>query len=130
MKLQDLPQAIQEKLNAERAVLCKNWYENDAYRITLVSEDGKRFFTAIRKQSAYTNDKGAYMPYGGGSEWHLAYGAVQFDYETELMGNGREYFWRKGKTYGKSANGTIIPKKVNTKKEVLDVVKQIGLFEI
>jgi hypothetical protein len=130
MKLQDLPQEIQGRLNAERVLLSKCWYKNDSYHITLVSEDGRRFFTAVRKQSPYCNSKGAYMPFGGGSEWHLAYGVVQFDYETEPMGNGKKYFWTKGKTYGKSANGTVIPKKVNTKEEVLEIAKQIGLFEI
>lgn len=42
---------------------------------------------------------------------------------------GYDYVLCRGKTYSKSANGTIIPASVKTKKEVLSIAKAIGILK-
>ena len=41
-----------------------------------------------------------------------------------------EYSWRKSTIFAKSSNGTIIPMRVDSKKKVMDIVKNIGIFEV
>ena len=67
------------------------------------------------------------MPFGGGSEWTLQYGCIGFSRKKQVM--GYDYELCRGKTYSKSANGTIIPASVKTKKEVLSIAKAIGIFD-
>ena len=71
--------------------------------------------------------KGNYMPFGGGSEWPLQYGCIGFSRKKQVM--GYDYELCHGKTYSKSANGTIIPAAVKTKKEVLSIAKAIGILK-
>ena len=70
---------------------------------------------------------GNYMPFGGGSEWTLQYGCIGFSRKKQVM--GYDYELCRGKTYSKSANGTIIPAAVKTKKEVLSIAKAIGILK-
>lgn len=46
------------------------------------------------------------------------------------MGQKTYYWVKSNKTFGKSSNGTIIPTKVGTKKEVLEIAKNIGILVI
>ena len=64
---------------------------------------------------------------GGGSEWTLQYGCIGFSRKKQVM--GYDYELCRGKTYSKSANGTIIPASVKTKKEVLSIAKAIGILK-
>ena len=131
MLLSELPIEIQEILRAERLTLCEKWYKNTGYEVCLVNKEGTRYFYAIRKQFEYTNDRGGYMPFGGGSDWHISYGKILWDRTKQVMGNDYDYFWTKtSNLFAKSANGTIIPKRVGTKKEVIELVKAIGIFNL
>lgn len=70
------------------------------------------------------------MPFGGGSHWSIAYGEVRWDMRRNPIGE-YEYFWvLSNKKFGRSKNGTEIPKQVSTKKEALAIAKAIGIFNI
>lgn len=128
MKFNELPVAVQERLNRERLTLKDKNYSG-AYDIRLYNDAGTRYFSARRKQYSWNNDKGAYMPFGGGSRWYISYGCVQFERFRNPVGE-IDYRLCDGKTYGKSANGTVIPRELGTKKEVLAVIKSIGIFNL
>lgn len=128
MTFNELPIETQEHLNKEREDL-KGKSVNTPYMIHLYSKDGSRYFYARRVCEAWSNTKGNYMPFGGGSHWRMSYGRVQFERFRNPVGE-TDYRLCDGKTYGKSANGTVIPRELGTKKEVLAVIKSIGIFNI
>lgn len=128
MKLNELPQAIQEKLQADRKVLAQK-HINTAYTIELYNEAGTRYFRAKRCCQSWADTNGNYMPFGGGTYWIIFYGAVQFRATKSCMGTV-EYELVNGKRYDKSANGTVIPKQLQTKKQVIDLINQIGIFTL
>jgi len=67
------------------------------------------------------------MSFGGGSEWTIRYGCIGFVRRKQVI--GYDYELDYGRTYSKSANGTVIPSSVKTKKEVYGVLKAIGIFD-
>ena len=111
MKFNELPIEVQEKLNAERLDL-RNHQINNKYEVLLYNPSGTRYFHARRL--------------GGGSEWEVKYGFTGFIREKQII--GYDYRIAKGKTYSKSANGTVIPSTVKTKKEVILLIHKIGGF--
>jgi hypothetical protein len=126
MKFEELPIETQEKLRGERENLFhKNI--NDPYHIEVYNKKGTRYLVATRAQKSWNDNKGNYMPFGGGSEWTVRYGEVQFRGYINPVGK-RDYELCNGKEYRKSLNGTEIPKKIGTKKEVLELIKKIGVF--
>ena len=128
MKFNELPIEIQEQLNAEREEL-KSKHINTPYKIHIYNADGTRYFCANRVCRSWNDNKGNYMPFGGGTYWTLIYGKVQFQRYRNVMGE-TDYSLCDGDCFKKSANGTIIPSRVETKKEVLGIIKQIGIFEL
>ena len=129
MKFNELPSDKQQALNREREQL-KGKCTNTPYVIHIYNAEGTRYFYARRCCEAWSDPKtGNYMPFGGGSHWRLTYGAVQFKGYKNPVGE-RNYRLCDGKTYGKSMNGTIIPRTVGTKKEVLAIIQQIGIFKV
>lgn len=128
MKLQELPKEIQEQLARERAQLSKR-QRNTAYDVLLYNREGTRYFYAHRVSQSWSDDKGNYMPFGGGSFWAIRYGCVQFTKYKNPVGE-TDYMLCDGKQYGRSANGTDIPKRLDTKKEVIALVREIGIFTI
>ena len=99
---------------------------NNANEVLLYNQSGSRFFSARRHQRSWQDDKGNYMPFGGGSEWTVRYGCVGFARKKQVI--GYDYELAEGKLYSKSSNGTVIPSSVKTKKEVLSIAKSIGIF--
>lgn len=126
MKLSELPEDVQLKLHNSMIDL-KNHEINTSYEILKYNEQGTRYFYANRIQKSWSDNKGNYMPFGGGSEWAIKYGAVQFRSYLDPM-RCVEYELYKGKTYSKSLNGTIIPKSLNAKKDVLNLIDEINIF--
>ena len=126
--LSELPVEIQDKLKAERVSLYKTWKRNDAYHICFTNLEGTRYFLATRKSvPSYVSDR----PFGGGSYWVVRYGKILWSSKPSPVGTILyEYFWKKGQCFGKAQNGTIIPNHVATKKEVLEIAKAVGIFEI
>ena len=128
MTFNELPLDVQECLTAQQKALCAKSI-NDSYEIRIYNEAGTRYFYARRKQNEWSDDNGNYMPFGGGSSWHIRYGMVQFCRIKSTVGTC-QYEWTLGKVFGKSANGTVIPRNLKTKKEVLELIKAIGIFHI
>lgn len=126
MKFKELPIEWQEQLTHDRKRLAGRNI-NTNYAIVCYNATGTRYFRARRVQRAWNDDKGNSMPFGGGSYWTVAYGAVQFKACRNCMGE-REYELCDGERYTSSANGTVIPARVATKKEVLEILKAIGIF--
>ena len=75
MKFSELPIDTQQRLNDERSKL-SNRSINNANEVLLYNQSGSRFFSARRHQSSWQDDKGNYMPFGGGSEWTVRYVSV------------------------------------------------------
>lgn len=123
MTIQELPQEWQDRLARERSGLIGK-VVNTPYKILVYNYNAKRYFEAYRHSVATS-----WAGFGGGSYWKIRYGAVQFERGKDPFG-GVEYHLCHGKTYGKSANGTIIPKMLDTKKEVIELIKNIGIFNI
>lgn len=128
MKISELPAEIQERLAKDRQALAKKKV-NTPYEVELYNADGTRYFRARRVQHAWGDDKGNAMPFGGGSHWSVAYGAVQSSIYRSPIGTV-EYELGLGMTFRRSDNGTVIPKAVATKKEVLDIAKAIEIFNL
>jgi hypothetical protein len=125
-KLSELPIEIQTALCEERVKLCEKWKHNDAYNVCFTNAEGTRYFRAHRKTHAHPVYD---MPFGGGSTWEITYGKILWDTRKAPLGDEVEYRWiRSGKVFGKAANGTEIPKRVSTKKEVMEIAKSIGIL--
>lgn len=126
MTLKDLPQEIQDQLLADRAKLHETKKVNNAWHVAFVNKEGTRYFEAWRK-----ND---FQRWSGGCTsgwWRVRYGKVLWDRHIWPTGGGYDYFWVfSGKWFTKSQNGTEIPTDVHTKKEVLELAKKIGIFDI
>lgn len=126
MKFSELPIEVQERLNKEqKALVHKNI--NTAYNICLYNEKGTRYIVATRVCRPWSDDKGNYMPFGGGTSWNIKYGMIGFCSFRNPIGL-RDYELCKGKTFTKSANGTIIPTSLPKKSDVIDLIKSIGIF--
>lgn len=126
-KFNELPVEVQERLKNEQLNLC-NCSFNNSYEILIYNQSGTRFFRAKRYQNSWQDNKGNYMPFGGGSQWIIKYGCMGFIYKKQIM--GYDYELTYGTCYNKSKNGTIIPNSVKTKKEVIEIIKSIGIFNI
>ena len=113
MRVCDLPQDIQLQLEFGRKALASK-HINTAYAVELYNEDGTRYFEAHRCCHSWNDDKGNYMPFGGGTHWSIRYGKVQVR-EYKSCCNTKEYELVNGKRFGKSANGTEIPTTLATK---------------
>lgn len=126
MKLDDLDSKIKNELLEQRKELCSKWKQNSAYDICFTNTDGTRYFKAMRVVLSWNDDKGHYMPFGGGTYWKIIYGKIKWaTVKNPIV--GKDYVWVQSReTFSKSANGTVIPIKLKTKKEVLEIAKQIG----
>ena len=125
MHYTELPIEVQESLAEAKSRLHLKQV-NTAYEVLVYNKTGTRFFNARRVQSSWQGN-GAYMPFGGGSEWTIRYGEMGFRTCRNPFG-GIDAELRMGKTFGKSKNGTVIPNSVATKQEVLALIAQIGIF--
>jgi hypothetical protein len=124
--LTELQEEVQKALLEERLHLYETWKKNDAYHICFTNQEGTRYFRADRISLPHSTSG---MSFGGGSYWKITYGKILWDIKRAPMGDLCEYFWmRSNKIFGKSANGTIIPKRVDSKKEVIEIAKAIGIL--
>lgn len=123
MKFSELPQETQDFLKLQQSLLHKKCI-NNAYHVLLYNEKGTRYFYA-RRMSVASN----WASFGGGSYWKVSYGAIEFRATKNPIGE-LDYELCDGRTFGKSVNGTVIPKQLATKKEVIAIAQQIGIFNI
>ena len=125
MRFSELPQQVQAKLTNEMSRMHLKQV-NTAYEVCVYNKTGTRYFHARRVQSSWQGN-GAYMPFGGGSVWTINYGEMGFRSCRNPFGE-IDAELRMGKTFGKARNGTVIPSSVGTKREVLALIAQIGIF--
>lgn len=125
MQLKDLPQEIQDKLLEERKQLCEKWHRNTPWEVCFVNKEGTRYFHAYRK-----NDFAGQGCMCGW--WLVRYGEIRWRHTRKVFWGivDETYEWVESKGYAKSKNGTQIPPDVHTKKEVLEIAKAIGIFEM
>lgn len=76
MMLDDLDIDIKNSLLESRKNLCSEWKENTAYRVCFTNPEGTRYFRAVRCCVSWGDDKGNYMPFGGGTYWKITYGKI------------------------------------------------------
>ena len=100
MKFAELPIETQEQLKKDMTEL-KNKSYQDSHNIVFYNNNGTRYFTAVRVHSSWNDNKGNYLPYGGGSEWKIAYGAIRFKSYRNPMGQ-IDYELAKDKSYCKA----------------------------
>lgn len=97
--LDDLDIEIKNELLEQRKELCSKWKQNSAYDICFTNTDGTRYFKAKRVVLSWNDDKGHYMPFGGGTYWQIRYGKIKWT--TEKKSN-----WRYGLCMG-SITGNV-----------------------
>lgn len=103
MKLDDLDIKIKNKLLEQRKELCSKWKQNSAYDICFTNTDGTRYFKAKRVVLSWNDDKGHYMPFGGGTYWQIRYGKIKWATGKNPIG-GTVYVWVQSReTFSKSA---------------------------
>lgn len=123
MTIDELPIEEQNRLRETKPAFVGRRI-NSVREVLAYDKTGTRYFHAWRE---YRGSR--YGNYGNPSEWRIRYGKVQFCSEKDPFGD-IYYEWCNGKTFGKSPNGTVIPSFVGTKKEVMDVLNKIGIFDI
>lgn len=132
MKLNELPQNIQNELNADR----DNWkgtIQQNGYKVIAFNKKGTRFFIATRHCIGWQDtNTGNSMPFGGGTYWKVRYGIMNWKKITSRNPIGEvevKYIWVRGKTYSSitKTDGSIleIPAELSTKKEVMKILKQL-----
>lgn len=134
MKLNELPQDIQNKLIADR----NNWkghIASGSYGVTAYNQNGTRFFSANRRCIGWQHNEYANcsMPFGGGTYWEIKYGQIQWTYKRRKDPLGEtytEYQWVRSKYFCRTTNeetGEVveIPTRLNTKKEVMALLKKL-----
>lgn len=126
MKFSELAKEVQDRLIKEKKSLhSKNI--NTSYEVLVYNEAGSRFFNARRVQGSWQDNRGNHMPFGGGSKWIIQYGEIGFRTYRNPCGEVDAELCM-GRVFGKASNGTQIPKSVGSKKEVLELINQIGIF--
>lgn len=119
MKFSELPQEWQDKLNEERKKLhLKN--HNGKWDLTAYNKEGTRYFWAH-----YSSPVGRYDY----AHWWVKYGPVGFRSEIDKKGDKVYVLCMSQKHFDKSLNGTEIPSFVRTKKDAIEIMNKIGIFE-
>lgn len=123
-----LPQEYQDQLARMRSELKD---ENTPFAVTLYNKTGKIAFYARRCQHSWDDHKtGNHLPFGGGSYWTIRCCSIQWRPRKDLMGGGFTLELCDGPRYGKYGDGKVIPAEVSTKKEVLALAREIGVFNL
>ena len=98
-----------KKLNEERPFLCTRKIINRCREVRFYNPSGTRCFWA-RKMA-------------GEKAWYIRYGAVVISQDSD----GKYILTTSHKHhYTQSTNGTIIPRKVETRTQVMEIAGQIG----
>ena len=125
MHYRELPIEVQESLAEAKSRLHLKQI-NTAYEVLMYNKAGSRYFNARRVQGSWQGN-GVYMPFGGGSKWTIKYGEIGFKTHRNPFG-GIDAELGMGRKFDKSANGTVIPQFVASKREVLALLTAIGIF--
>ena len=125
MHYTELPIEVQKTLAEAKSRLHLKQV-NTAYEVLMYNKAGTRYFNARRVQGSWQGN-GVYMPFGGGSKWTIKYGEIGFKTHRNPFG-GIDAELGMGRKFNKSANGTVIPQFVASKREVLALLTAIGIF--
>lgn len=126
MTFQELPIEVQEQLRKDRLALKEKNF-NGAYRIILYSNDGSRYFIAKRKQPTH-GEWGGKPIFDGHSYWEIKYGRVEI--KAKRMWGDIFYELCNGVRFKKSKNGVEIPEYLDKKKDVIELIKKLEIFEL
>lgn len=120
----DIPQELIDHLKEKKKQL--QWYRNDSWNISLLNDKHNRYFLCRRRNGfkadvRFTSSLDCY--------WEVYYGEVQWKFTKNVIGD-LEVVWFRGKRFNRKKNpdGTIveIPNMVTTKKEALQLAKELG----
>lgn len=125
MTFKELPSETKKRLLEEQAQLHKK-NVNTPYCVRIYNFLGTRYFYARRVCEAWSDDKGNSMPFGGGTHWVIAYGAVAFARYRNPVGE-IDYELVDGRMFSNRGD-VCIPKRLATKKEVMALIKAIGVI--
>lgn len=100
-----------KKLNEERPFLCTRKIINRCREVRFYNPQGTRCFWAWKSS--------------GEKVWNIRYGAVVISKESDF--SDKYILTMSSKCqYNQSANGTIIPRKVESRNQVMEIAGQIG----
>lgn len=131
MKFSELPQDVQERLTKERSELYRIWHRNTAYHVCFTNKAGTRYIWAKRDNGFHRWSKCA-----GVNEWRIKYGPIVCKHSKAKNPVGEiedKYEWAMGVQYASitvDGERIDIPRFVNAKTELMDIVKRIGFFEL
>lgn len=120
MKFSELEKKHQEDLMQQIDKLV-SVVRNTPYLVDVYSKT--RHFYATRVCRSWNDDKGHYMPFGGGSYWKVVYCSLAFSRRIDPFG-GIYYEIVNGKQF--ASKGDVIVENKGTKKEVLELARQLG----
>ena len=101
------------KLNEQRRFLCTRKIINKCREVRFYNPSGTRCFWAYKAL--------------GEKKWYIHYGKVVISQQS----NGQYILtMSQSQMYNQSANGTIIPKKLESRNQVMELVKNIGTLII
>lgn len=120
MKFSELKKEYQQDLNQQIDKLV-SIVRNTPYVVNVYTKT--RHFYARRVAKSWKDDKGNYMPFGGGSYWKVIYCSLGFARRLDPFG-GIYYEIVDDKQF--TRKGDVIIENKATKKEVLELAKQLG----
>lgn len=120
MTIDELPIEAQQDLRDSKPAFVGR-HINDHREVLLYNEAGTRYFHAWRVYEGVRT-------MGNPSYWKVRYGKVQFATSKDPLG-GICYEWCNGKQFT-SVMGVEIPRGVDTKKQVLAILKQLQELNI
>lgn len=120
MKFNELKEEYQQDLMLQIDKLV-NTARNTPYVVNVYTKT--RHFYARRVCKCWSDDRGNYMPFGGGSYWKVIYCSLGFARRIDPFG-GIYYEIVDGKQF--ASKGDVIVENKGTKKEVLELARQLG----
>lgn len=120
MKFSELKEEYQQDLIQQIDKLV-SIVRNTPYVVNVYTKT--RHFYARRVVKSWNDGKGNYMPFGGGSYWKVTYCNLCFARRLDPFG-GIYYEIVDGKQF--ASKGNVIVENKGTKKEVLELARQLG----
>lgn len=117
MKFSELKEEYQQDLNQQIDKLV-SVIRNTPYVVNVYTRT--RHFYARRVAKCWSDDKGHYMPFGGGSYWRVTYCSLAFSRRIDPFG-GFFYEIVDGKQF--ASKGDVIVENKGTKKALLEYCK-------
>ena len=131
MKFNELPQEVQDRLNAEIAEKANKFYDG-AFELKIYSTAGTRGIYAYRSVAGCVNKNGHDWRLGGPQNWTIRFFGLQFESYTTPVGT-RDWRLCESKTFNalilKDGTRIEIPKTLPKKKDVLALIASMPIFD-